>query len=244
MAQPVRKSLEYARELHSDMLRALDTWDPLGERILMTIRTCFLALPILALCLFVPANAQEAPEPKPVASASEAPSYGRELRSVEEEVNNLKERVFRSKATLALLKELVVEGATAGSKVMIWHMNDLGKAYSMESVQYFLDGKNVFTKVDPGGELAAVKEMKVHEQAVPAGTHNLQVKMTLRGAGYGVFSYLKSYQFRVQSSFSFEIDDARVKVIRVIAGSRGGTKNFVDRPVVRYEERADNLRKD
>lgn len=225
------------------MLRASLISDPLGESIYMTIRTCLLALPLAALCLFVPANAQDTPEEEPAAAAAE-PSYGRELRSVEEDVNNLKERVFRSKATLALLKELVVEGATAGSKVAIWHMNDLGKAYTMESIQYFLDGKNVYTKVDPGGELAAVKEMKVHEQAVPPGTHNLQVKMTLRGAGFGLFSYLKSYQFRVQSSFSFELDDARMKVIRVIADSRGGARKFVDRPVVRYEERADNLRKE
>lgn len=207
----------------------------------MRFRNSLLALTMASLFAFAPAYAQDAPEqPK----TTEAPSYGRELRSVEEDVNNLKERVFRSKATLALLKELVVEGANAGSKVAIWHLNQLGKAYRMESIQYFLDGKNVFTKVDPGGELAAVKEMKVHEQAIPPGTHNLQVKMTLRGAGYGVFSYLKTYQFRVQSSFSFELEDARLKVIRVIADNRGGTRKFVDRPVVRYEERGDNLRRE
>ena len=43
-------------------------------------------------------------------------SMNRELYTVEQEVNLLKERVFRSKATLQLLKELVIEGATIGAQ--------------------------------------------------------------------------------------------------------------------------------
>lgn len=183
----------------------------------------------------------------PVAVAQTAPTedagtYERQLRSVEEEVDGLKERVFRSKATLQLLKELVVEGAGNGARVAIWHLNELGGGYTMESVQYFLDGKNVYTKVDPGGQLASIKEMKVHEQAVPPGSHKLQVKTTLRGNGYGVFSYLRTYQFRVQSAFPFEVADGESKTIRVIADNRGSMRNFVDRPAIRYEERADEMR--
>jgi hypothetical protein len=191
--------------------------------------------------LGAPAHAQDAPA---TAAADQTEDYSKELRTVEEEVNGLKERVFRSKATLQLLKELVVEGASSGARVVVWHLNQLGKGYAMESVQYFLDGKNVYTKVDPGGQLAAVKEMKVHEQSVPPGTHNLQVKMVLRGAGYGVFSYLRTYQFNVQSSHSVKVQDGRASVVRVIADSRGGLRNFVDRPTVRYEERSDTLREE
>lgn len=160
----------------------------------------------------------------------------RELRTVEEDVNQLKERVFRSKATLQLLKELVVEGATVGSRVSIWHVNRLGGSYSMEAVKYFLDGKNVFTKVDPNGSLDVSRDLKVHEQAVPPGTHNLQVTMVLRGKGYRVFSYLRTYQFNLQSAYSFRVEEGRTTVVKVIAESRGALKNFVERPTVRYDE--------
>ena len=37
--------------------------------------------------------------------------FNRELLTIEEQVNSLKERVFRSKATLQLLKEIVVQEA-------------------------------------------------------------------------------------------------------------------------------------
>jgi hypothetical protein len=177
--------------------------------------------------------------------AEEASRYSRELQTVEEDVNHLKERVFRSKATLQLLKELVIEGATVGSRVIVWHVNKMGGAYTMESIQYFLDGKNVFTKVDPGGSLDKQAEIKVHERTVPPGNHNVQVHMVLRGSGYGIFSYLRTYQFKVQSSYSFKVEDGKVTIVRVIANERGGLrKSFVDRPGVQYEERVGTLREE
>ncbi len=184
---------------------------------------------------------EETPEQ---AEERERVQLGRELRTVEEDVNHLKERVFRSKATLQLLKELVVEGATVGSRVSVWHVNRLGGSYSMEAVKYFLDGKNVFTKVDPGGSLDANRELKVHEQAVPPGTHNLQMTMVLRGKGYKIFSYLRTYQFNVQSSYSFRVEDGRTTLVRVIAESRGGLRNFVERPTVRYDEQNEIIREE
>jgi hypothetical protein len=169
----------------------------------------------------------------------------RELSTVEEEVNRLKERVFRSKATLQLLKELVVEGASAGSRLVIWHTNKMGGAYTMESAQYFLDGKNIFTKVDPGGTLDSVRELKIHEQTLPPGAHSLQVQFVLRGAGFGVFSYLRTYQFKVQSTYTVHVEDGKLTTLRVVANERGGLRHsFVDRPSVQYEERTEVMREE
>ena len=171
-----------------------------------------------------------------------ASQFHRELRSVEEEVSQLKERVFRSKATLKLLKELVVDAAASGSRVMLWHVNELGGGYGLESVQYFLDGKNVFTRIAPDGSLDDIDEIKLHEQTLPPGEHTLQVNLVLRGKGHRIFSYLESFQFKVQSSYTFNIEEGKVSLIRVVLDSRGGFKNFEDRPTVRYDERKHTFR--
>jgi hypothetical protein len=170
--------------------------------------------------------------------------FARELRTVEEDVSNLKERVFRSKATLKLLKELVVDPAISGSRLAIWHVNKLGGGYTMESAQYFIDGKSVFNKVEPGGTLDTIREIKVAEQTVPAGPHALQVNLVLRGNGYKVFSYLRSYQFKVTSSYTFKVEEGRISVIRVLVDSRGGLRNFVERPTIRYDERTESFREE
>ncbi len=175
-------------------------------------------------------------------SEADAADLGRELRSVEEEVNSLKERVFRSKATLQLLKELVTEGSTVGARLNVWHVNQLGGGYTMESVQYFVDGRNIFGKVDPSGTLDTMRELKVFEQAIPPGEHSLRVQMVLRGKGYKIFSYLRDYQFRVKSSYSFAVEDGKLTLIRVVADTRGGLRNFAERPDIRFEPRVESLR--
>jgi hypothetical protein len=182
--------------------------------------------------------------PAPPAESADAAEFSRELRTVEEDVGDLKERVFRSKATLKLLKELLVDASATGSRIVLWHVNKLGGGYSMESVQYFLDGKSVFSKVDPGGSLDTEREIKVHEQSAAPGAHSLQVNMVLRGKGYKVFSYLRTYQFKVQSSYAFQVEQGRASLLRVIADSRGGFRNFVERPTIEYDERTEAYREE
>jgi len=171
--------------------------------------------------------------------------YNRELRTVEEDVKRLKERVFRSKATLQLLKEIVLEGASVGSRVQIWHINKMGSAYTMEAMQYFLDGRNVHTEVGTEGELDREREVLVHEGTIPPGTHALQVNLVLRGSGYGVFSYMRNYSFKVQSSYQFKIEDGQLTTVKVIANERSGfTRTFVDRPSVQFEETVETFRRE
>jgi len=180
------------------------------------------------------------------AEAGEAQAKGptnRELYTVEQEVNLLKERVFRSKATLQLLKELVIEGATIGAQVSIWHVNKMGPAYRIESIQYFLDGKAIYNETNTDSGLNQLKEVELHQQTLPPGTHNLQVNLFLRGNGLGIFSYLSAYSFRVQSSYTFEVDEGKMTTIRVVTDEKGGPlKPFVERPDVEYEDTVDELR--
>lgn len=207
------------------------------------------ALLLVGATMGVPARGQDggsAPAPAPAADAPSpedaAADFRRELRGVEEDVNNLKERVFRSKATLKLLKELVIDSALTGSRLVLWHVNKLGGGYSMESAQYFLDGKSLFSKVDPGGTLDSIREIKVAETSVPPGSHSLQVNLVLRGKGFKIFSYLRSYQFKVTSSYVFTLEEGKIASIRVIADSKGGLRNFVERPTIQYDERSEMFR--
>lgn len=167
----------------------------------------------------------------------------KELLTVEQNVSNLKERVFRSKATLQLLRELVIEGATLGSRVSIWHVNKMSSAYTVESVQYFLDGKAVFSRTDTTGGLDDLSAVEIHAQTLPPGQHNLQVNMVLRGNGMGLFSYVRAYSFKVQSSYAFTVEDGKLTTVQVVVNEKGGPFTaFVDRPDVGYEEDMESLR--
>jgi hypothetical protein len=218
----------------------------IGGSRLGTRRVLALA-PLWGLLWLGRASAQdESPTPPATSDADRAASeYNRELRTVEQDVNGLKERVFRSKATLQLLKELVLDGSSRGSQIALWHINKMSSAYTLESIQYVLDGKSIYSKSDGSGALDDLREVKLLEQAMPPGTHNLQVSLVLRGNGFGVFSYLKTYSFKVQSSYTFSVEDGRATVLKVVANERGGPwRTFVDRPNVEYEEKAEALKEE
>lgn len=169
-------------------------------------------------------------------SEDAAAAYNRKLLSVEDKVNDLKERVFRSKATLELLREIVVQGASHGARAVLWHENELGSAYTVESISYYLDGQPIYTRVDEQGSLDQAEEIKLHDGAIPPGNHNISVSMVLRGNGFGVFNYIDQYTFKVQSSYAFVAEDSKTCEVRVRMDERKGIgRTFVERPQVLYD---------
>jgi hypothetical protein len=183
------------------------------------------------------AAAEQAEDPNDVSN-----DYLRELLTLEEEVNALKESVFRSKATLQLLKEIVVEGSTTGSRVALWHVNELGSSYNVVSVTYFLNGQPIFTRTDENGELGDSEEIKIWEGALPPGSHGITVNAVLRGNGFGVFSYVEDYTFNVRSSYTFNAEDNHLSTVRVLIDERSGIgRSFIERPQVEYEIQSTRL---
>lgn len=179
------------------------------------------------------------PEATVADGAGGAPrDFNRELLTVEEEVNALKERVFRSKATLQLLKEIVIQGAASGSAATIWHVNKLGNAYSVESISYYLDGQGKFSKADTSGVLDENKEFKVYDGSIPPGDHTVSVNVKLRGNGLGIFNYVDKYEVNLKANTSFAADEGKNCQIRVVLEKKKGVgRSFTDRPNVSFETR-------
>ena len=58
----------------------------------------------------------------------------------------------------------------------------------------------------------------------------------LVGNGFGLFSYLEGYRFRVRSSYAFTAEDGKVTNLDVIAYEQGGINQPIEeRPDIRYE---------
>ncbi len=173
----------------------------------------------------------QAPDPEQAAA-----EFTRQLLTVEEQTNALKERVFRSKATLQLLKEIVVRGATTGARSVIWHVNDLSPSYQLQSISYYLDGQSIFTKSAADGDLDALDDVQIWDGTLPPGKHTVTVSAVLQGNGFGIFSYVDGYTFKVQSSYGFTAENGQVANLRVVLREQKGLgKSFVERPTVDYE---------
>jgi TolA-binding protein len=202
---------------------------------------------LFALLSLAPAFAQ-APaagaSPAPAASASAAPSvpqtadeaFQTRVKQLEEQVVDLKEKIFRTKARLLLLQETVLGGdISQGARAVIYHRKEMSPQFVLESVAYALDGAPIFTKVDTNDDLNKREEFEIFNGRIVPGNHQIAVRMVYRGAG-GVFSYAEGYKFKLQSNQTFSAEGGKVTTVKVVGYEKGGiTAEMKDKPGIRYD---------
>ncbi len=168
----------------------------------------------------------------------DAGTYAVRLRDLEQRINELKEQIFRSKARLSLLAETVLQGVVAGAQSVIVHENRMSSSYRLVKATYALDGAPIFNRADEEGTLGEREEFQVYNGSIVPGEHTLTVNLEYRGHGYGIFSYLKGYRFKVRSNYSFTAPEGRAVTVRVVGYEKGGpTAPLEERPAIRYVER-------
>ena len=175
---------------------------------------------------------------RPVFSQEEG-DFNKQLMDVENEVNDLKERFFKSKATLRLLKESIVQGAVQGAKAKVWIKNKLGSGYVLDgNIQCSIDGIDFPTSGNESGELSAQKEYAIIDKEIQPGTHSVDVKVSLRGNGKGFFSYVNKYSFTVNRMGSFSAKQGdECQLIVELYEKKGFGVSFLDKPQISFEPR-------
>lgn len=182
--------------------------------------------------------AAPAPAASPAADAQTADeAFTTRVKTLEEQVVDLKEKIFRTKARLLLLQETVLGGdLSSGARAVIFHRNEMGAQFILESVAYALDGAPIFTKVDANGDLDKREEFEIFNGRIVPGNHQIAVRMVYRGHGYGIFSYLEGYKFKLQSNQTFNAEGAKVTTVKVVGYEKGGiTSDIKDKPAIRYD---------
>lgn len=163
-------------------------------------------------------------------------AFALRLQELEDRINDLKEQIFRSKSRLVLLRERVLRAAIGGSQTVISHVNDMSATFEMRQVIYSLDGNAIFSLTDMDGSLSDQDSIEIYNGAILPGPHNLAVEMIFVGNGYGLFSYLEGWRFRLRSSYAFTAEDGKVAQLQVIAYEQGGVNQPIEeRPDIRYE---------
>jgi hypothetical protein len=179
-------------------------------------------------------------KPKVDTGRRETEIYGDRLDGLQHEVDDLKDRIFRSKARLSLLKETVLHGVLAGSRIIIAHRNVMSSQFRLVKVAVILDGAQIYARNDTseqGGSLNQEDELIVFDGNLVPGPHSVTVELTYRGHGFGMFSYLNNYTFDSRSSHSFIApENGALRVLSV--GFEGGnlTTEMKDRPSIDWQE--------
>ena len=156
------------------------------------------------------------------------------LRRLEQKVQSLKERAWRSKARVGMLKEAVLGGGV-GARATIVHKNEMGRAFRLAKLVYAIDGTQVFSRADDTGKLDEGEELDILSGPLSPGNHTISVLMVYRGSGFGPFKYLKKYKYTVRSSHTFTATEGKATRVEVVGYEKGGaTTQLRDRPAVDF----------
>lgn len=178
-------------------------------------------------------------EPDPVVTRDQRRSSGNvdydlRLRELEDRVNELKEDIFRSKSRLMMLREQILQTNIGGSRLVITHVDDTSATFDIVQVVYGLDGNQIFAASE-GGDRVGRREI-VYDEAILDGPHNLTVQVTLRGNGFGVFSYMEGYETVVENSLQFQVDEGTTWEIDSVIFEEGGqSRPPEERGTVRFD---------
>lgn len=169
-------------------------------------------------------------------------SYTIHLRQLAERVSSLKEMVSQTKIRLNLLKESVLGETTAGAELAIVQDNRMGASFRLVSFRYLLDNKQLESKEDLDGKDSEKGTTQIYTGPALDGVHILTVELVFRGHGFGVFSYLRGYRYRIRSSYRFKIVPGTGTTIRVIPFEQGSSFTpLKERLAVRYESQISTL---
>lgn len=157
------------------------------------------------------------------------------LRELEEKVVTLKEKVFRSKTRLLLLKERLLNDVIAEAKVVIFHENDMGASFKPVSVLYHLDGEKIYYQDDSTKLLEETPSFEIFNQNLVPGNHVLSVEMVYRGDS-SVFAYLKDYLFKLRASYTFYATKGKITTVRSTGYQKGDiTYDLRERPSITFD---------
>jgi len=163
--------------------------------------------------------------------------YGDRIDGLQVEVDALKDKIFRSRARLSLLRETVLKGVLAGSRIVLAHRNLMGSGFRLTRMVIIMDGAQIYAKTDESGGLDSEDELVIYDGNLPPGPHNVTIELTYKGHGYGVFAYLSGYTFDSRSSHSFTAPENGALKLTSVGFERGNmTTEMRDRPSVDWQE--------
>jgi hypothetical protein len=182
-----------------------------------------------------PAPAGPVEEEAPPAAAQKS---GYKIPDIVEKIKALQGKIKQSQQRMDEVVGIVLNTSdTKGAKAILSMQNKMSGSFVLIQTVVTLDGAPIFKKSDDDGLLQGGEgeEMEVFNGAILPGEHTLSVLFVYRGAGYGIFSYLKGYRFKVRSSHKFEVKEGKGTKITVVGYEKGDEETKMEnRPAVKY----------
>ena len=144
--------------------------------------------------------------------------YEREIKRLEEEIDNLKTRVLETKKSLKVFSDMVLHGTLTGTKVVV-QMKTPIEDIEIFSVALLLDGFEV-KRIEDKNEILKMKndfvEVYDEDEVIP-GSHSIDIAIETSGKGA---------QFRKRARFIFIVRKGEATTVSIEASKSPVSKKI------------------
>jgi hypothetical protein len=178
-----------------------------------------------------------APDAAPETAPAQPGTSGYKIPDIVKKIKALQKKIKQSQQRMDEVVSIVLNTSdTKGARAILALENMMSGSFVLIQAVVALDGAPIFKKSDDDGLLES-GEMEVFNGAILPGEHTLSVLLVYRGAGYGIFSYLKGYRFKVRSTHKFKVKEGKGVKLTVVGYEKGDEETKMEnRPAVKYVE--------
>jgi hypothetical protein len=158
-----------------------------------------------------------------------------ELKQLQEDLAKSKQNLARQHERLQVVRETPVNTPTQGpARVAIVYRNEMTTLFKPVKYEVNVDGFTIFTKneaITTDGQ----KDVELYRGSLATGQHQLTVTITMKGAGYGGFAYLKDYKFVAHAGHVFNTTEDKLTKVDIVSSEKQGAAPK-DRPMIQFED--------
>jgi hypothetical protein len=159
-----------------------------------------------------------------------------ELEGFESEVDRVSSKLNGIKDQVTFLKNVVLGGSMVRASGDIRHLCQLGGDFTIERVRYTVDGNILYSDNEGSASVNDDTPFVLLSGPMTAGTHKVEVEVTIQQGGFGVFTYARGYGYQIRGTFDFKVIDGQVNQLTVVVYRKPDvTLEEKDRLAIRFD---------
>jgi len=135
--------------------------------------------------------------------------YKEEIKEFNRLLDKINKDIKKEEKQINFLKTSLINNDISSAKLEVKLINKDDSYFKIISADIMMNGTEIFTKKN-----ISKKEMIIFNKASDPGMYTFHFKLVVTGAGYGFFTYMKSYKFTINRTIKVEVPNIGKSKIR------------------------------
>ena len=142
--------------------------------------------------------------------------YQNEIKEFDKIINKINEDIKKEKKDINFLKTSLINNEISASKLVVKLINKDDGFFKITKLNITMNGNKILSD-----KSLDKKELTLFNESSSPGLYTFNFDLYVEGAGYGIFTYMKSYKFRIKRTVKVKVHDIGKSKLNIIIYKKG-----------------------